>query len=140
MKMKILGSFVLFFFVTNAQAQTATATQLEAGKKVYVKSCLSCHMADGGGVPGLNPPLKKTDWVSGDKKRLINVILRGLENPITVNGEEYANPMPPQAYLTDKEIADVLTYIRASFGNKATAVTTAEVAGQRAKLTPVKPK
>jgi mono/diheme cytochrome c family protein len=88
-------------------------------------------MADGNGVPGLNPPLAKTDWVTGDKKRLINVILKGLNDPIEVNGEEYANPMPAQEFLSDQEIADVLTYIRASFGNKASAVTAAEVKAQR---------
>jgi mono/diheme cytochrome c family protein len=120
--------------------QTATPAQIEAGKKVYLKNCLACHMADGAGVPGLNPPLGKTDWVTGDKKRLINLVLSGLEDPITVNGEEYANPMAPQAHLTDKEIADVLSYIRASFGNKASVVTIAEVAGQRAKVLPAKPK
>jgi mono/diheme cytochrome c family protein len=90
-------------------------------------------MADGSGVPGLNPPLQKTDWVTGDKKRLINVLLKGLNDAITVNGEEYANPMPAQASLSDQQIADVLTYIRNSFGNKATAITPAEVKALRRK-------
>jgi mono/diheme cytochrome c family protein len=92
-----------------------------------------CHQNDGAGVPGLNPPLIKTDWVTGQKNRLINVILKGLEDPIEVNGEEYSNPMPSLTHLTDQEIADVLTYIRNSFGNKASAVTPAEVKALRPK-------
>jgi mono/diheme cytochrome c family protein len=130
----ILIVFVLLLFSLAAYLQTPKAsTQMENGKKVYVKNCLACHMADGGGVPGLNPPVGKTDWVTGDKKRLINVLLKGLNAPIVVNGDEYANPMPAMEYLTDQEIADVLTYIRGSFGNKASAVSPAEVKALRPK-------
>ncbi len=122
---------VLFFMQAYGQAPKPMPT--DAGKKVYIKYCMVCHQADGAGVPGLNPPLGKTDWVTGDKKRLINVVLKGLENEITVNGEVYANPMPAQPLLTDQEIADVLTYIRSNFGNKASAVTPAEVKALRGK-------
>lgn len=133
--MKQTFSFVIFLFFFSASfSQAPKPTSAEAGKKVFIKSCLVCHQSDGAGVPGLNPPLGKTDWVTGDKKRLINIILKGLDAPIQVNGEEYANPMPPQPQLTDQEIADVLTYIRANFGNKASPVTVAEVKSVRAKL------
>lgn len=124
---------ILNLIFSAAFSQAAKTTPSEAGKKVYIKNCLVCHQADGAGVPGLNPPLGKTDWVTGDKKRLINIILKGLDSPLQVNGEEYANPMPPQPHLTDQEIADVLTYIRSNFGNKASAVTAAEVKTVRAK-------
>ena len=113
--------------------QAAKPGQMENGKKLYAKNCLHCHQADGSGVPGLNPPLVKTDWVTGDKKRLIRVILEGLNDPIIVNDEEYANPMPPQPHLTDDEVADILTYIRASWGNKASAVHANEVKHLRKK-------
>lgn len=128
----ILSLMVATGLATTASAQLPAAA-IEAGKKVYTKHCLACHMADGNGIPGLNPPLGKTDWVTGDKKRLINVVLKGLQDPVVVNGEEYVNAMPPMAYLTDKEVADVLTYIRNSFGNKASAITEAEVKAQRPK-------
>lgn len=132
MKKKLGILLLLAGTASGAYLQTGKPANFEAGKKVYNQTCLSCHMADGSGVPGLNPPLAKTEWVLGDKKRLINIILKGLNDPIEVNGEEYANPMPAQPNLTDQQIADVLTYVRNSFGNKATPVTAAEVKAQRA--------
>lgn len=108
------------------------AARLAAGKAVYVQNCLTCHMADGGGVQDMNPPLSKTTWVLGDKNRLIKVVLNGLQDQ-DIDGEPYRNVMPAQAQLTDQQIADVLTYVRNSFGNKASAVTPAEVKAARAK-------
>lgn len=105
--------------------------QMERGLKVYENNCLGCHQADGAGVPSLNPPLIKTKWVLGDKKQLISTLLTGLQDQIEVNGETYANPMPSQAHLSDEEIADVLSYVRNSFGNKVSAITTADVAKVR---------
>ena len=101
------------------------------GKSVYTQYCLTCHQADGGGVDGLNPPLTKTDYVLGDKTRLTKVLLNGLQG-VDINGEEYHNVMPSQDYLTDQQMADVLTYVRNSFGNKASAVTVGEVKAVRA--------
>ena len=105
--------------------------QMERGLKVYEASCLGCHQTDGVGVPSLNPPLVKTKWVLGDKKQLITLTLSGLQEPMEVNGETYANPMPSQAHLSDQDIADVLTYIRNSFGNKASAIAAGDVAKVR---------
>ena len=113
---------------------TGMKASLERGKNLYATHCLPCHQADGGGVPNMNPPLIKTKWVLGDKKKLITVVLKGLNDPIEIGDDEFHNPMPPQAQLTDQEIADVLTYIRNNFGNKAPAVTPAEVKAARAKL------
>jgi mono/diheme cytochrome c family protein len=97
------------------------------GERVYKNVCLTCHQADGGGVPNMNPPLSKTDYVLGDKKRLIGIVLNGLKGPNEIEGETYRNSMPAQAYLTDLNIADVLTYVRNSFGNKASAIGPDEV-------------
>lgn len=96
------------------------------GKMVYQQYCLSCHQADGSGVPGLNPPLRKTEWVLGDKTKLINVLLKGLQSA-EVEGEMYDNVMPAHEFLSDQQIADVLTYVRMNFGNQATAITPDEV-------------
>ena len=132
----ILLSTVLLLAQTKPTGSSQTGVSketLERGKKVYTTYCLSCHQADGSGVPKLNPPLIKTTWVLGDKKKLINTVLNGMDELIEVDGEEYENVMPAQAFLKDDQIADVLTYVRNSFGNKASAITAAEVKAQRAK-------
>ncbi len=103
----------------------------EAGKKVYDQYCIVCHQADGQGVPNAFPPLVKTEWVLGDKEQLIDVVLNGLTGEIEVNGETYNSAMVSHDFLTDDEIAAVITYVRNSFGNEADAVTAQEVAAVR---------
>jgi mono/diheme cytochrome c family protein len=120
-------------------SSTATATSnlkasIERGKIVYVATCQTCHQVDGGGVPRMNPPLIKTKYVLGDKKHLISILLKGLNDPIEIDDDEFHNPMPPQPQLTDQQIADVITFVRNNFGNKASAVTPTEVKNVRAKL------
>ena len=100
------------------------------GKAVYGTYCISCHQADGGGVPNLNAPLIHTSQVLGNKTQLINIILKGMQG-VDIDGESYSNVMPPASHLSDEQIADVLTYIRNSFGNKASAVTLADVKAVR---------
>lgn len=102
---------------------------LERGKKVYETVCMACHQVDGEGIPRMAPPLVKTKWVLGDKKKLIQIVLKGLPGgEIEIDGETFANAMPPQeTTLTDQQIADVLTYVRNSFGNKASVVSAGEV-------------
>ena len=104
-----------------------------AGQQLYSRVCITCHQKDGGGVPRLNPPLIRTDYVLGDKSRLIQIVLKGLNKPIEIEDEMYTNPMPAQAALSDQQIADVLTYVRNSFGNKASAISPSEVKAIRAK-------
>ena len=115
---------------TNAPSAVPGAV-LARGKVVYTQNCLTCHMADGYGVDGMNPPLIKTSYVLGDKTRLTKVVLNGMQG-LDVEGESYNNVMPAHAFLTDQQIADVLTYVRNSFGNKASAVQTTEVKAIRA--------
>lgn len=100
---------------------------LAAGTKVYNQYCLVCHQANGSGVPNLYPPLAKSDWVQGDKERIINVVLKGLSGEIQVNGQSYNQVMPAHNFLSDADIAATLTYVRQSFGNQADAVSAAEV-------------
>lgn len=115
-----------------AQANTPAASKTR-GKKIYDTYCLACHQADGMGVPNMNPPLSKTSWVTGDKTKLIQVVLKGFAVSVPIDGEDYSNNMAPHNFLKDQEIADVLTYVRSSFGNKSSAVTSAEVKAVRAK-------
>ena len=98
---------------------------------MYEQYCLTCHQADGSGVPKMNPPLIKTSYVSGDKKKLIQWVLRGSVENVPIDGKTYSNNMPSQANLKDEEIADILTYIRNNFGNKASAITATDVKNVR---------
>lgn len=123
----------ILFLSASAPAQDDFKASMERGKKVYEATCLPCHQANGSGVPNLNPPLKQTKWVLGDKTALIRVLLNGMDEEIEIDGAYFANTMPAQSALKDEEIADVLTYVRNSFGNKAEIITPAEVKKVRAK-------
>lgn len=130
--MKIIVLIAGIMVTANLWAQTpAEKISIEKGKAVYEMYCLACHQADGSGVPDLNPPLIKTKWTQGDKKTIINVVLKGLDQEIEVDGETYANVMPSMAHLTDEEIADVLTFVRNNFGNKASSITVKDVKALR---------
>ena len=97
------------------------------GQQIYNTYCVACHQSNGKGASGRFPPLNKTDWVVGDKERLVHLILNGMEGPIKVNGEDYNGLMPQHAFLKDDQIAKVLTYIRTHFGNEASPLSVAEV-------------
>ena len=107
---------------------------IAGGEKIFSLYCAACHQKDGKGTSGRFPPLTQTDWVTGDKKRLIEVVLKGLDKNIQVNGETFVNAMPQHSFLSNDETANVLTYIRQSFGNQASPVKTEEVADIRKKL------
>lgn len=119
---------VLLFFalVGNVLAQGSPTVVNDSGKMLYEQHCLACHQADGSGVPNLAPPLVKGDFVGGEKKKLVEIVLNGLQG-VEIKGENYANPMPAFDYLTDADIASVLTYVRTNFENNATPVTQEEV-------------
>lgn len=104
------------------------------GELVYRTYCAACHQLDGEGAPPRFPPISRTDWVTGDKERLIDVIINGLDGPIVVRGENYNFPMPQHSFLSDEEVADVATYIRQNFGNDASAVTVEEVRAFRSRM------
>lgn len=112
-------------------AAPADPKQIEAGQALYVM-CAACHGQQGEGTAGVGPPLAGSEWVDGPVSNLIRIQLRGLEGPISVAGKEYTFPagMFPLG-LDDQQIADVLTYIRNSFGHKASAVTVEQVAALR---------
>ena len=101
------------------------------GKAVYDNYCLPCHMSNGKGAPGMNPPLTGTKWVLGNKERLIKVVLQGLSEPVEIQGEIYQNIMASHSFLSDQQIADVLTFVRQSFGNNASDIKPEEVTNVR---------
>jgi len=112
--------------------RTSKRRKISAGEIVYRQYCLSCHQLDGQGTKGMYPPLTDTEWVKGDKKTLIELILNGQSGEQIVKGEKYSEEMPEANYLTNKEIADVLTYVRSHFGNDYGPITAKEVGAIRA--------
>jgi mono/diheme cytochrome c family protein len=98
---------------------------IEAGKAQYMGggACIACHGPTGEGGP-IAPTLAGSEWVTGPVSNLIRIQLRGLGGPIQLKGATYTPPVPMAAlaHQTNDEIAAVLTYIRNSFGNKASAV------------------
>ncbi len=90
---------------------------MKGGKKTY-GSCMACHMPDGKGQPGLFPPLKGSEWVNGGTTRLGAIMMRGISGPMTVAGQTFSSGqiMQPWNTLSDKQIAQVLTYVRREFG------------------------
>jgi len=106
------------------------------GQEIYEMACLPCHQPEGKGLPGVYPPLAGSEWVRGDSSRLIKILLHGLGGPITVAGQSFglrpdAIVMPSLGGLTDEQIADVLTYVRNDYGEKAGDVPAGEVKKMR---------
>ena len=97
------------------------------GAQVYNTYCVSCHQRNGKGDGSRFPPLDSSEWVNGDKKRLIEVVLNGLDKPIEVKGKPYNNLMPQHSFLRDEDIVQVLTYIRQHFNNNSSNITSDEV-------------
>ena len=101
----------------------------ERGKALYhgEAACFGCHAPDGGGMVGLAPPLNESEWVTGKPELMAKVLLHGMTGPITVKGVKYETPagMPALAgnpMFTDEKIADIMTYVRNEWDNKAAPV------------------
>ena len=135
----LLSTFVIFLLPScggpnqagNADNQ-ASKPHVASGEDIYKQTCITCHQANGSGIPNTYPPLSKSDYLA-DKEKVISQVIRGSSAEITVNGTKYSNIMPPQQ-LNDEEIAAVLTYVYGNFGNSGGTVTPEEVKGVRAKL------
>jgi mono/diheme cytochrome c family protein len=130
MQFKIVSLIVVaLFYCVQANAQN-----MQKGKKIYETRCLACHQADGGGVPNMNAPLDAASNVVGnDIARLVRIIRYGYNERIALDGLYYSNAMTASPDLKDNEIADLLTYIRNSWSNKASAVTIAQVQAAKKK-------
>ncbi|HMJ92227.1 MAG TPA: cytochrome c [Candidatus Acidoferrum sp.] len=93
------------------------------GAQVYSTYCVQCHQPHGGGAAGQAPPLAGSEWVMGAPARVARIPMRGLIGPIKVKGEEWnLNMLSFHDVLNDEQVAAVLTYVRNSWGNKATPV------------------
>ncbi len=116
--------------VARAAEATGTLTldqQIKAGEARFTGTCSVCHQTSGQGLPNVFPPLAGSDFLMADKTRAIGIVLNGLNGKVTVNGNTFNSVMPPMSQLNDDELANILTYVRNSWGNKGEAVTAAEV-------------
>lgn len=106
--------------------------KLLAAARVYTVYCAPCHQRDGKGDGNRFPPVAGSEWVNGDKNKLIQIILNGLQGPLQVEGQSYNEVMPAHAsFLKDDEVAQVVTYIKSNFGNVPGTASPAEVAAVR---------
>ena len=104
---------------------------LANGNRLYQQFCAACHRTNGAGNIGHIPPLITNEWVTGNRARLIDVTLGGLNAPITVNGVHYEGEMPSYAYLKDDEIRDILNFVRTEFGKVKGTIISEDVRHQR---------
>jgi mono/diheme cytochrome c family protein len=138
-----LKTFAIAVLLTAPFAVQAEDFDLKAsitrGQPVYMQTCFACHQMTGLGLPGAFPPLAGSEYVSGNPRRMVAMMLKGLQGPLTVKGVTYNNVMLAldmqfPILKEDAKVADVVNYVRNSFGNTATeAVTPALVAEVRAK-------
>jgi mono/diheme cytochrome c family protein len=110
-----------------SSAATARITPAE----LYATSCANCHQDAGQGRFPVFPPLAGSPWVNGAPDRLVAITLHGLSGPLTVNEVDYSGLMPGFTHLDDREMAQVLSYVRSSWGNNAPPLTEADVAAVR---------
>jgi mono/diheme cytochrome c family protein len=99
--------------------------------ELYATACANCHQVAGQGRFPAFPPLAGSPWVKGDPDRLVALTLHGLSGPIEVNDVDYSGLMPGFTHLDDREIVEVLNYVRTSWGNNAPPLTEADVAAVR---------
>lgn len=115
-----------------AQPSPDLKASMARGKVIYDGQCITCHRPKGEGIKDVYPPLAKSDYLAANKTRAIAAVANGASGAITVNGAKYDNEML-STDLTDEQVADVLNYVRNSWGNKGDAVKPEEVAPQRKK-------
>jgi mono/diheme cytochrome c family protein len=119
----------------NATKEMSPEQFVAAGKKSFQQVCATCHQVTGLGVAGTFPPLAGSEWVVGNEERVIRILLHGLNGPVEVEGKTYNGAMPAFGKVTgggynwnEEKIAQVLTYVRQEWGNKAEPITKAKVA------------
>jgi nitrite reductase (NO-forming) / hydroxylamine reductase len=118
--------------VAAATAAAPSAAELTAGEATFKAACSACHQLDGKGLPGVFPPLAGSDYLLKDKMRAVETVVHGRTGPLEVLSRKFDSVMPPMTQLSDEEIANALTYVSNSWGNRGWRVTTADVAKIRA--------
>ncbi len=133
---KVYEPYMSLADVDRFQPRSRAGAQLARGKVIFETICALCHNPDGMGKPNQAPPLVGSEWANAENpNRMIRIPLSGLNGPITVKGQQWNLAMPAMgAALADDDLAAVLTYIRQSWGNKASAVTADQIKKIRAEI------
>jgi mono/diheme cytochrome c family protein len=105
-------------------------TPQSAGQRAYLKNCMACHGEKGAGNPPMQPAIMGSAVVSGDARALARWVMLG-ERPLSLAQRPNSVPMPRFDWMQDAELAELLTYVRATFGGNASAVTAADIAAAR---------
>jgi mono/diheme cytochrome c family protein len=122
-KIRTLATIAVFWVVCGV---AISQTDIADGEAIYKRDCLACHMADGRGVPGMNPPLTGSPWVSGPADSLAGFVLTGGFGPEIL--------MARFDYLNDAELAALLMYIRAQFAGVDEQISADRIAAVRGQL------
>jgi len=133
---RLYGPYSSTMQLESYQPKSGAAAALAHGKVVFEAYCGLCHGNDGAGKPGQAPPLAGSEWVNTKGfDRLAHIPLGGLSGTIKVVGKDWSLNMAAMgAGLSDADLAAVLTYIRGSWGNKASAVNADDVNKIRAQM------
>jgi len=115
-----------------AEGKLTVEDQIKAGEALFAGTCSVCHQANGAGLPGVFPPLAKSDFIAAAPNRTVDIALRGLTGKIKVNGADYDSVMPPMSQLNDDEVANILTYVLNSWGNPGGSISADDVKKRRA--------
>jgi mono/diheme cytochrome c family protein len=115
------------------QPVSGAAAMMLEGQKTYASICAACHGDSGQGKPGQAPPLAGSEWVNAANfKEAAEVPQLGLNGEVHVAGQDWNSQMAPMgAGLSDSDLAAVLTYIRGSWGNKASGVSADDIKAMR---------
>jgi len=130
----VLGACLLT--AAPADAEPPASDARPPGQRLYATHCLSCHQADGGGVPNMQPAIAGGTWVKGDARALALFVMSGGFDSASRKDSDVGNVMPPFRQLADEDLAQILTYVRQKFGDGASPVTAADIADARTSLAP----
>jgi mono/diheme cytochrome c family protein len=119
----VLASLTLLASAARSEDAFDLQASINRGKMVYMQTCIACHQPTGLGIPGAFPPLAGTEYTQGDSRRMIAMTLKGVNPPLKVKEMTYVVPMPPlptqfPILADDNKLADVINFVRNSFGNK----------------------
>ena len=120
------GTLILIAFLAGCaggRISSEETARVERGKVLYDLSCAACHQVHGRGMEGVAPPLIGSPWALGSERRLIRISLQGVRGPINVGNRHFNLEMPGMAFFDDRDLADILSYVRRGWGHEARLVT-----------------